>query len=188
MGPFELMQNYLRSHLLETLEVYEGITIDQEKAIDLQGYGKVLVDTISRIYISMMVIGAGLIVWVNVIIGRALLRMGKLRYPHFIPMDRWKTPDYLVWGVIGSGFALFLPWSSIKLLAVNLLIVLLAVYIFHGLSIVLFFLNKFKVPTWLRVGIYLLITLQQIFLVALALAGLFDQWVDFRKIHRKMES
>jgi hypothetical protein len=39
----------------------------------------------------------------------------------------------------------------------------------------------------MRIGIYFLIIIQQLFLAVLALAGLFDQWIDFRKIHRRVE-
>ena len=36
-------------------------------------------------------------------------------------------------------------------------------------------------------GIYALILFQQIFAIVLALAGLFDQWIDLRRIHPKKE-
>jgi uncharacterized protein YybS (DUF2232 family) len=94
----------------------------------------------------------------------------------------------MVWGVIAAGFALFFPIASIRLLAINSLIVMSVIYVFHGLSIVLFFFNKYRVPKWARFGSYILIVFQQIFLVGLAFAGLFDQWIDFRKIHKKEES
>jgi uncharacterized protein YybS (DUF2232 family) len=100
-------------------------------------------------------------------------------------MDRWHAPEFMVWGVIASGFTLFLSIPGVELIAINGLIVMLAIYVFHGLSILLFFLNKYRVPSWLRFGIYFLIFFQQIFLVVLALAGLFDQWIDFRKLHPK---
>ncbi|MFH1491258.1 MAG: DUF2232 domain-containing protein, partial [Pseudomonadota bacterium] len=73
-------------------------------------------------------------------------------------------------------------------LAINALIVMLVIYVFHGLSIVLFLLNKYRVPQWMRVGAYFLILFQQIFLIGLCIAGLFDQWIDFRKIHRRSEA
>jgi len=69
--------------------------------------------------------------------------------------------------------------------AINVLIVAMAVYLFQGLSILFFFLNKYHVPTWMRVGIYFLIAVQQVFFALMALVGLFDQWIDFRKIHKR---
>ena len=162
--------------------------VPQEKALEFEAYGKVFVDTISKIYPSLMIIGTGFAVWLNIVIARPLFRIGKLEYPDYFLMDRWQAPDHLVWGVIASGFALFLLSGGIQLLAVNALIIMMAIYLFHGLSIVVFFLNKYHVPSWIRVGVYVLIAVQQLFLGVLALAGLFDQWVDFRKIHRRMDS
>ena len=185
MGPMELVLDYLQSQLDASLKAYEGMGITEENALELKAFGKAFMDTISRIYPSLMIVGIGFTVWLNIVIAKPVFRIGNLAYPDFAPLDRWKTADGLVWGVIVSGFALFLPSGGIRLVAINALIVIMAVYLFHGLSIILFFLNKYRVPSWARIGVYFLIILQQLFLAVLALAGLFDQWVDFRKIHRK---
>ncbi len=186
MGPLEMMLNYLRDHLQVTIEAYKEMGVSQEKAVEFEAFGKAFVDTIAKIYPSLMIVGTGFAVWLNIVMARPLFRLGKLEYPDHFLMDRWQTPDHLVWGVIASGFALFLLSGGIQLFAVNALIIMMAIYFFHGLSIVLFFLNKYHVPPWIRVGIYILIMVQQLFLGVLALAGLFDQWIDFRKIHRRL--
>lgn len=187
MGPIEMMLTYFQSELNSTLKAYETANTVNESAIQLEGYVKAFMTILSKIYPSLMILGTGFALWLNIIIARPLFRIRGLRYPDFIPMDRWKAPDQLVWGVIVSGFALFFSSKPIEFLAINTLIVILAIYLFHGLSIILFFLNKYRVPSWVRIGIYFLIMIQQLFLALLTLAGLFDQWVDFRKIHRRAE-
>ncbi len=188
MGPLELIPTYLRKNIEETINIYGNMGLDQEKVIQLEYYGKVVANIISKIYPALVIVGTGFVVWINVVISRPLFRMGNVRYPDFGPMDRWQAPELMVWGVIAAGFALFFPIASIRLLAINSLIVMSVIYVFHGLSIVLFFFNKYRVPKWARFGSYILIVFQQIFLVGLAFAGLFDQWIDFRKIHKKEES
>jgi len=188
MGPLEMVLNYLRDHLQATIEAYKGMGVPREKAVEFEAFGKMFVDTIARIYPSLMIIGTGFAVWLNIVMARPLFRIGKLEYPDYFLMDRWQAPEYMVWGVIASGFALFLLPGGIQLFAINALIIMMAVYLFHGLSIVLFFLNKYHVPPWIRVGVYMLIMIQQLFLGVLALAGLFDQWVDFRRIHRRLDN
>ena len=188
MGPGEMILKYLEGHLNLTIKAYEEIGISQDKAIELEAYGKVFMGTISKIYPALMTIGTGFLVWLNVVIAKPLFSIKNIDYPQFTPMDRWQAPDVLVWAVIVSGFALFLASGGIKLVAINALIIMMAVYIFHGLSILLFFLNKHNVSSWIRMGIYFLIVIQQLFLAMLALAGLFDQWIDFRKIHRRNDS
>lgn len=187
MGPIEMMLNYFHSELNTTVKVYEATDAVSKNAIQLEGYVKAFMAILSKIYPALMIIGTGFALWLNIIIAKPLFRIKGLRYPDFIPMDRWKAPDHLVWGVIVSGFALFFSSKSIEFFAINTLIVILAIYLFHGLSIILFFLNKYHVPSWVRIGIYFLIMIQQLFLAVLTLAGLFDQWVDFRKIHKRSE-
>jgi len=187
MGPIELVLGYLQSNLKGTVDVYEHMGGGQEKAVQLRQFAKALMEIITRIYPSLVIIGTGFVVWLNVVLSRHVFRLGNLPYPQFASTDRWWAPEYMVWGVIAAGFSLFLPVSGIRWVSINVLIVLLTVYVFHGLSIVLFFLNKYRVPSWIRLGVYFLIVFQQIFLFLLALAGLFDQWIDFRKIrHRRI--
>jgi uncharacterized protein YybS (DUF2232 family) len=91
----------------------------------------------------------------------------------------------MVWGVIAAGFALLLFDGTLEMAALNGLIVMIVIYAFHGLSILLFYLNKYHVPSWIRFGVYFLLLFQQVFLCVLALAGLFDQWFNFRKISKQ---
>ena len=140
-----------------------------------------------HVYPALAVIGTGFVVWINVIISGPLLRIRNLPHPDFGPMDRWSAPETMVWGLIVAGFSLFLPWPSLRSVALKEVMVFLVVYFFHGLSILVFYLNKRRVPSWIRMGIYALILFQQIFAIVLALAGLFDQWIDLRRIHPKKE-
>ncbi len=188
MGPIEMILAYMAEHLNATIGAYRDMNADGSDAKALETYAKAFMLVISKIYPSLMIIGTGFALWLNIVIAKPLFKLRHLIYPRFEPMDRWQSPEWLVWGVIASGFALFLLSGTIEFLAINALIVILAIYLFHGLSIVLFFLNKYRVPTWIRIGAYVLIMIQQLFFVVLVLAGLFDQWADFRKIHRRADS
>lgn len=188
MGPAEMILGYLKDHLETSVRIYEERGASQEKISDLKLFGTAFIETVSKIYPSLMIIGTALIVWLNVIMARLLFRIGNLAYPDFGPMDYWRAADTLVWGVIAAGFALLIPSESIQLVATNILIIIMVVYLFQGLAIALFFINKYHAPLWMRVGIYFLIIIQQLSWVVLSIAGFFDQWIDFRKIHKRMES
>lgn len=188
MGPLQMFYAYMQESLRQTVDVYENMGAGPESARAFKEYLTVVVNIISKIYPSLMIVATGFVVWFNIIVSRPLFQMTNLAYPPYGALDRWRSPDLMVWGVIAAGFTLFLPWPPIRLLATNALIVMMAVYVFHGLSILVFYLNKYRVPPWIRFGVYFLIVFQQIFVIALALAGLFDQWIDFRRIHsRKVE-
>jgi uncharacterized protein YybS (DUF2232 family) len=159
--------------------------VEPEKVAKLKEYGKMLTDILAMIYPALSIVGSGLVVYITVVLSRPLFRLGNIQYPDFAPMDQWQSHEFMVWGVIAAGFALFLFTGGIRFVAINGLIVMAVIYVFHGVAIMLFFLNKYRVPHWVRFGVYLLILIQQIFWIVLALAGLFDQWIDFRRIHKR---
>ncbi len=184
MGPFEMFFDILHGHLKEAVYIYEKAGMSAEKIVEFETYGKAIID---NIMISIIIVMMGFSVWLNVVMARPFFRMGKLRYPEFIPMDSWKTPEVMIWGLISSGFAFFFLSGVIKVISVNVIIVLMFIYLFQGVSIVLFFLNKYHMPPWVRICVYFLIVVQQPFPILLALAGLFDQWADFRKLNKEPE-
>ncbi len=182
MGPVVLLLDTLHGHMAASVEVYKEMGVSQENILELERYSKIFIEIV---FPSLAIVGIGFVVWLNVVMAKLFFRRGNLPYPEFVPMDHWKAPEKLIWGVIVSGFALFLFQGTIKLIATNVLIVVMVIYLFHGLSILIFFLNKYKMPSWIRVSVYLLIIIQQFFWLFLGLAGLFDQWVDFRKLHKE---
>ncbi|MFH1349799.1 MAG: DUF2232 domain-containing protein [Pseudomonadota bacterium] len=185
MGPMELILAYLQNNLTEAINTYENMGVDQERIIQVRGYGQALMDILTKIYPSLLIIGTGFVVWVNVIISKPLFRIRNLRYPQFGPLDHWRAPEMMVWGFIAAGFSLFLFTGVVKLLSINAVIVMSVIYVFHGLSILLFILNKYRIHPLMRFLVYFLIVFQQIFLLGLFFAGLFDQWLDFRKLYKR---
>jgi len=177
----EVLQNDLKGSLLQ---IYPEMASDPEQSQKAETFVNAVIAFIARIYPAVVIVYAGFTVWLNIVISRPLFRIANLRYPGFGRADRWSSPEGMVWGLIAAGFSLFLPVHGIKFLAINTVIVLSVIYVFHGLSVLLFFFNKYRVPSWLRVVGYFLIFFQFLFFgIGLAMAGLFDQWIDFRKIH-----
>ena len=188
LGPLEMVYAYLLESLEETARITTQVGADPEKAGAFQETLKALKEVVALIYPSLMIVGSAFVVWLNVIMSRPLFIKRNLEVPDFGALDRWQSPEIMVWGLIAAGFSLFLSFSPLRLVAVNALVIMLAIYFFHGLSVLLFYLNKYRVPPWMRVGVYALILLQQILVVGVTMAGLFDQWIDLRRIHQKKPS
>jgi len=184
MGPIELILDYFQSNLDETVRVYEKMGSDPEQIALFKEFTEMLMAAIAKTYPALAIVGTGFVVWMNILLSRPLFRATNLRYP-FGRMDRWSAPEPMVWGAIAAGFMLLVFEGALNMLALNGLIVMVVIYVFHGLSIVLFYLNKYRVPGWIRFGLYFLLVFQQIFLMVLALAGLFDQWFNFRRMNRQ---
>ncbi len=185
LGPFEMILATFHEYLKDAIDLYKKAGVPEEQINEFEKYGKALIDTVC---FSFILVSIGLFVWLNVILSRLLFRMRNLEYPDFVPLDRWKVPENMVWGAITCGFASFFLTGIIQLVADNMLIVLMFIYFFHGISIILFFLNKYKLPSWIRIGVYFLLIIQPPFQILLAFAGILDQWVDFRKLNHESET
>lgn len=123
-----------------------------------------------------------MISWFNLLLARRFCRTRGVALPAWKPWSQWKSPEVLVWAVIGSGFALMLPSSTGRIWAANLLIALGAVYLLHGFAVVVFYCDRWRVPALLRGIVYAVVFLQQVVSLAVVLLGLFDTWFDFRRL------
>ena len=141
-----------------------------------------LVDGLIRIFPGLMIMGTVLVSWANFLMARIFLMKRGLMSPDESDLRKWQAPEQLVWLLIASGFALFLFSGTASSLGLNGLIVFGLVYFFQGLAIVAFWLDRKKAPRFFRVLTYTLIALQQYLTLGVALLGLFDMWIDFRKI------
>jgi uncharacterized protein YybS (DUF2232 family) len=183
--PVESIIAYLQENWNAVIEMYEKGGLEPEQVDRLKKITPTIIDWFKKIIPSIVVIETGFIVWLNVVISKPLFSIKGIKYPDLGRADMWSAPDYLVWVLIAAGFSKLLSISVLDVAATNILIIIPVIYIFQGLSIVLFFFKKYNVPALTRFVIYLIIILQLLSLVILALMGLFDQWIDFRKIHSK---
>lgn len=101
-----------------------------------------------------------------------------------ITFRQWVIPEPLVFGLLAGGLLkLMVPWLKLEpwadIVSNNLLVFFLGLYSLGGLSIVAFFLHKWRLPAVLRILSY--VVLLQMFETVCAL-GVLDVWFDFRKL------
>jgi uncharacterized protein YybS (DUF2232 family) len=77
---------------------------------------------------------------------------------------------------------LLFPGGFFKILGLNGMIVFSIIYFFQGIAILSFYFEKKKIPLAVRVLLYGMVVIQQIFIVVIAGIGFFDVWLNFRKI------
>jgi uncharacterized protein YybS (DUF2232 family) len=176
----------LNNSLMSAVEMHEKMGFPQESIAVLKERTPEIAEAILYLLPAAAFVSLGLIVLFNVVL---LCRRFPQERPHWVALvslREWKAPDFLVWGVIASGFAMFIPGlESIKTLAANLLLVFGACYFFQGLAIIAFYFNKNNVPRFVRGVVYLFIVFQQIFTIIVVGLGLFDLWVDFRRLRKQ---
>ena len=182
-GLFSLVSAYVAKNLALSLELYKEIGMPKETIDAISNSMDRIQYVLVRIMPSMVVASMLFVAWTNLIAAKPIMRKSGLSYPSFGRLKHWRAPELLVWGVIGCGLILLLPVTDIRLIGINGLLVLLTVYFIQGITIVSFFFEKKRVPPAFRVILYMIIAFQQLILLAIICIGLFDMWVNFRKIN-----
>lgn len=185
-GPLATVGDTVRQHLELSLLLYQQMGLSRDQLDFLENS----LDIIQRVLVGVLpalVIGSTLMVtWVSLLVSRRLCQRQGLPFPDYGSLDRWKAPEPMVWGVIGSGVLLLVPSIGAKLLGLNGLIVFMAVYFFQGIAIVAYFFQKKQIPRFARMALYGLIAIQQVMMLAVVGIGFFDTWFNFRKLEKPL--
>ena len=183
-GIFAIVSQYVAQNLKLTMVLYRQMGMPQE---NIQMISQSL-DKIQAVLVSiipaLVTMSTLVVIWFNVLLAMPLLKKKFLFYPDFGPLNRWKTPEHLVWSVIGCAAALFVPSLTIRLIALNGLLILMTLYFFQGIAIVSFYFEIKRFPRIIRIFLYTLIGIQQLVLLAVIGLGFFDLWANFRKLGR----
>jgi len=123
-----------------------------------------------------------MMIWINILFMKKILLKKGISVRTIENLNRWKAPDYLVFGLIAVAVLIFFASGILKFIAVNGLIILLFVYFFQGIAVVSFFFQKKRTPFAIRFFFYLLIAILPQFLFLVIGCGLFDTWINFRKL------
>jgi uncharacterized protein YybS (DUF2232 family) len=110
------------------------------------------------------------------------LGKARLGYQLFGGLTKWRTPEWLIWFLLITGFGLFIPLEPMRTAAANGFVLIAAIYFCQGLAIVAYYLQMLAMPMMLRGLIYVIALLQPILAAAVCLAGVFDMWIDFRRL------
>ena len=181
-GIEQIISNYIsRYHTLssglfsESAQLYPEMQIDQQM---LEKASALFIIIFPGIFINSYLT----MVWLNILLIKKILLKKGLRVKTIENLNQWKAPDHLVFGVIALSVLIFLPVDVLKYFAVNCLIILMFVYFFQGIAVVSFFFQKKSVPFALRSFFYILIAIQPFFMFLVIGFGLFDTWINFRKL------
>src|SRR6266702_3549357 len=136
-------------------------------------------EALAVVFPAVYIIGGGLVVLVN----GALLRMYLARRdPGWLEdgeFERVRFPLLLAVAFVLSGAAVLLP--PLRPFAYNALLVEAFFFALQGLAVAAFYARRLAGPPFLRVAVVVLVLVNPWAPQILALLGLFDNWIDFRK-------
>ena len=184
-GIYALVSDYVAQNLELTMALYQNMGMSDENIELIDRFLVEIRPIIVQIIPAIVTASTLFVAWVNLLIAKPVLKGRSPSCPDFGPLNLWKAPEFLVWGVIGCGLALFIPGTVISMIGKNGLLILMTVYFFQGIAIVSFYFEKKRFPRIVRFFLYTLIALQHLILLAVIGLGFFDMWVNFRRLGKQ---
>jgi len=187
-NPWQLVKNFITVTIGESVKFYSQMPLKAEDIQIIKDNEKDIVTGFIQIFPSLVIILSVFAIWANFLLGKYYLARVGIVYPQLVALARWKIPEFIIWIFIVSGALLFIPQKDINFISLNLFLVICFVYLLQGLAIVSFLFQMKNVPFFFRYLFYFLIAVQQFLMIPIMAIGLFDIWVDFRKLIQKNQT
>jgi uncharacterized protein YybS (DUF2232 family) len=183
VNPYTELRDALDQGLAEALTVYrEQAGVSGETWQALETTITDLRQIMPTVLPGLLVAGLLSTVWMNQALGNWLLRRKAAALAPWPGFVAWQLPDNLVWGVILGGLLLLLPLEAAQTIGLNLLIIWGVLYCIQGTAVLSGLFQRWALPQPVRVLLFVFVMIQSFGLMLLAILGLIDVWVDFRKI------
>jgi uncharacterized protein YybS (DUF2232 family) len=163
----------------QSATMYEKLGMSQTESRQISD--RMLAVTAQLLPAVAAMLGA-LTVLVNLGLVARWLGKEKIGYQLFSGLVTWRTPEWLIWLLLATGFGMFLPLEAARLAAINGFVLVAAIYFCQGVAIMAYYLQMLAMPRIVRGTIYVIALLQPVLAALVCLAGVFDMWIDFRRL------
>lgn len=179
----DYFQQQIQKHFQQSLETLESVGENQAELDTLRQFVDKSSRTFAAAYPAFILVGSLITAAVNFFLVRGVWTR-LYGQTLFVPgtFTQWVLADYWVWLLIPSAASLFLGGGFLGTLGMNIFIVMVVIYFFQGLAITLHIVETRKIPIFFRVLILFLILIQPVLMGIVVGLGVFDIWIDFRKV------
>jgi len=175
----KVMQADLSSGMARGAQLYKMVGMQSAVPADTQAE---IIDLTIKLSPALVAMLAALAVLMNLRIFWRWVGRQRLPYTLFGDLMRWSAPEWLIWGLIATGFGIMAPIAPLSALALNGFLCVAAVYFCQGLAIMAFYFQMLAVPSIVRGVIYFIALVQPVVAAIVCVAGVFDMWIDFRRL------
>ena len=182
MNPYSHLLQLLDTGFTQTFEAYKSnADLPADVLLDLDRVITELKLLIPRILPGVLACMVLMTVWMNMVAGNTLLLHRNPEKAPWSGYSGWQLPDQVVWLPIVALVLTLVGQGRIRDAGICLLLVAGLVYFFQGLAVFIHLLERWKVPRYLRLIFYFLLVIQSYGLIMLAVLGISDVWIDFRR-------
>ena len=175
----------VRESFNESFAMYESMGVEQTRIADAKKQVEPALQTLALLMPTLVLLTSltnTLAVWFT---SKWIFPKLQMKLPLFPSFAEWKFPAVFLYlaafGALGIYWGVTRGWTMIEEISLNILIISTAVGAIQGLSLLSFIFDRYKVSKFLRRVIYVLILVNMLFLQLVAITGLIDMLLDYRK-------
>ncbi len=183
INPYSGLLTMLDSSFEQIIKIYQTnseLPADVQFKLELAIGG--IRDFLPRILPGLLIGSVIITVWLNMVIGNTLIHRLKPENTVWPQYSCWQLPEKLIWLLITAAVLSLIGAGVLRNIGYCLLIIAVIIYFFQGMAIFIHFLNRWNVPNFFRIILYVVLALQSYGILILAMAGVADIWIDFRKL------
>jgi uncharacterized protein YybS (DUF2232 family) len=181
----EFFQQQIMKHFDQSIQALKSMGESQTDLDAMQKAFEETSRTFASAYPAFIMVGSLITAAVNFFLVRFLWI--KLYGQTLFRQEKFSElvlPDFLIFLLILSSASLFFIESSIGVVGVNLFALVILVYFFQGLAVTVHILESKNAHVLIWVLVFFLIVIQPVLMGLVIGLGVFDIWVDFRKIRK----
>jgi uncharacterized protein YybS (DUF2232 family) len=179
----EFFQKQIDGHFAQSIESLKAIGDKSEELKVVQDFADKASGLLAQAYPSFIVLGTFVTALINYYATRFLWRRiygyGMFHEARF---SGWVIPDQVIWVLIGSSAVFLLADNALGSIGINLFLMTLVAYFIQGMAITIYFLESRNVPIFFWILMFFVILLQPLLVGVSIGLGVFDTWMDLRKI------
>jgi len=180
------LHHEISQSMAQVIGLYEQGGLEVDQVAQLKKSSQQIEDSLVNVFPAILAVVLIAAILLNYFLLRRWLQSLEFPVEDRRPFWQWIVPDFWVWLFILSG----LMWYFFKMpvpsrIGLNFLIVASYLYLIQGLAIVIYFFQKGHIPAFFRyLGLVFVLLIPGSY-IFLTLGGLFDNWIDFRKLRAK---
>lgn len=188
VNPLEMQVDALAAGTQEALAMYRSLGMQEEELQQMAVTMGQLVEVLRIILPAGFIMAAVADTYLNFIVARLVLRRLGQFVPAFPPFREWRFPGVVAYvyilALVGVYWGASRDWTLLRQVAMNLQVIASLFLFVQGLALVVFLTEKYRLPSFVR-GLLLLLVLTNGFLTQLVIyAGVAEAWVDMRRLRK----
>lgn len=177
----------IETSIAQAVALYEKSGVGGDELATLKRTMNMAAAMLVRIYPALATIVLALVTAANVWLVRRISSI-KAGVPLAAgEFQEFRVKEHLIWLLILAGFALVADNPLLTTPALNIVIVMCALYFIQGLSVILTIIARQTFSGFIRIFFWMMLVFQPYLAAVVATIGIFDLWADFRT-PRKQEN